>query len=787
MKTLLQHKNVHVRDGDGQNPGTTEVHAVRCRFDGMQSDIVIVRAPSFYTEGPDAEKTLKAWMRSNYPKPCRAVGVLYLHNLGFSAGDANMKVSKHLGAFRRTCHRKLIPSVIRAVPTLSHVTSNEIIDTVTQFRRQANDEGVQFCSTLPDGNPFDGKPETAWGIVQDLLASCDNGSVGVPRDNPAGSVGKAEVKDIAENWVHQLAPPDHAQHHHTLLPDGWRSCLNLADSLYKEFLQQGLADDIDKAIRAAHKALEQCSSGHPGQPLSQECLARCRKAKVARARPKDAGIGSSSSDSSDIKNSIKEGFFETVANLPPRLLHTPTGVICNRDTQLSYFEGSAQYERLLSSASSLTRQQLQTEIGSAVTDFFQIAMLSHRWGSGEPSLRDVEGKNIYDLRGTDGLEKLQKFCILALECHFEWAWSDTCCINAESSAELQEAVGSMFSWYRRSALTIVYLSNVPDGGSFADCTWFERGWTLQELLASPAVLFYMNDPWSLYKNSDSANHKRDPAVLEELQNATGVAIQHLENFNPGVDDARTRLRWASGRKTTRPQDIAYSLFGIFNVHLPVIYSEPAEHALGRLLAEIITRSGDVSVLDWVGVQSSFNSCLPANLAPYRLMPQDRSTPNDPIRRNAPVLAKARELYSTLAALPRAGFVNSRLQLPSIIHKVTNISEQSFSTSSSHYTYMIHASRLRPANITLSHQLSNKASAYILVRPWDPKSLETQTESDDEAAWEQLERLRQPFNALLLEKLHHNEYKRIASDYMITAYVQDLASILDTEVLVLGIV
>ncbi|KIO00987.1 hypothetical protein M404DRAFT_59016, partial [Pisolithus tinctorius Marx 270] len=199
-------------------------------------------------------------------------------------------------------------------------------------------------------------------------------------------------------------------------------------------------------------------------------------------------------------------------------------------------------------------------------------MLSHRWGRGEPLLREVEGKKIYDLGGTDGLAKLQYFCALALEHNFKWAWSDTCCIDKDSSAELQEAVGSMFSWYRRSSLTIVYLSDVSDAGSLARCEWFTRGWTLQELLASPAVLFYKHD-WSLYRESATANHKTDATVLEDLQKATGVAKQHLTDFYPGMDDARSKLHWASRRNTTRPEDIAYSLFGLFKVHLPVLYGE----------------------------------------------------------------------------------------------------------------------------------------------------------------------------------------------------------------------
>lgn len=308
MQSLLQHQNVHVRITNGQNPGATEVHAERCRFDGMQSDVVIVKTPSFCTsERPDGEETLKNWMDSNYTTPCNAAGVLYMHNLAFGAGDTNVEISKHLGAFRRTCPRNLIPRVIRAVPTLYYTAwlSNERIEaSVTQFRRQANDEGVQFCSTLADGSPFDGKPERAWGIVQELLASCNNGNVGIPRNNPANSVGKAEVRNIAgtqatepishpmgptlkrmppqlpgnhltvENLTDRLVeefrgqgrngsldtiimfgrtvleftPRDHAQHHHTLI--------NLADLLSERFKKEGMKEDLDEVITMKRDASE---------------------------------------------------------------------------------------------------------------------------------------------------------------------------------------------------------------------------------------------------------------------------------------------------------------------------------------------------------------------------------------------------------------------------------------------------------------------------------------------------------------------------------------------------
>ncbi|KAI6155055.1 heterokaryon incompatibility protein-domain-containing protein, partial [Pisolithus tinctorius] len=254
-------------------------------------------------------------------------------------------------------------------------------------------------------------------------------------------------------------------------------------------------------------------------------------------------------------------------------------------------------------------------IQANVSEYFLYITLSHCWGEGEPLLRDIEGRVIYDMPVRAGFRKLQAFCAVARELDYLWAWSDTCCIDKHSSAELQETIASMFAWYRHSALTIVYLSDISETGSLGNSEWFRRGWTLQELLAPQTVLFYTQN-WSLYKDLTPSNHKTDVAVLEELERVTGIETRFLTNFSPGLDDARSRLQWAALRHTTRPEDIAYSLFGIFNLHLPVLYGEPAENALGRLLSEIISQSGDISVLDWVGEASSFHSCLPAHITSY---------------------------------------------------------------------------------------------------------------------------------------------------------------------------
>ncbi|KIM59632.1 hypothetical protein SCLCIDRAFT_125727, partial [Scleroderma citrinum Foug A] len=275
---------------------------------------------------------------------------------------------------------------------------------------------------------------------------------------------------------------------------------------------------------------------------------------------------------------------------------------------MSAFGNSEQYKQLLESATHSHPTQHEY-IQETVFSYFQYATLSHRWGLDEPVLRDVQGQVIYDMKASHGTMKLQEFCAAAIKHCYRWAWSDTCCIDKESSAELQEAIGSMFRWYQRSALTIMHLADVSDDGTLSSSVWFKRGWTLQELLAPCVMLFFTQD-WSPYRECSSSNHKQDDIVLNELQKVTNIPRDCLKDFHPGMDDARSRLQWASTHHTTHPEDMAYSLFGVFNLHLPVLYGEPKESALGRFLTKIISQSGDISVLDWVGEASPFHSCFP---------------------------------------------------------------------------------------------------------------------------------------------------------------------------------
>ncbi|KAI6015428.1 hypothetical protein BKA83DRAFT_4129402 [Pisolithus microcarpus] len=567
------------------------------------------------------------------------------------------------------------------------------------------------------------------------------------------------------------------------LSDQCMSLVSLASCLRDKARKSGGGKELDEAITHARTALELCPPEF--YALSRDCLASCVELKIQKTRARVGGRSATSS--SNIKEEIWKVVDETVKTIPLWLLNTRTGKLCNRVAQLSNFESSRDYKQLLESASKCNGQQLGALIRKVVLAFFQFAILSHRWGNDEPSLRDIKDRNVYELEGDGGRLKLQNFCLLALKQDYVWAWSDTCCIDKESSAELQEAIGSMFSWYRNSALAIVHLSDVSNETLFTDSVWFKRGWTLQELLAPRAILFYTQD-WLPYMNCESSNHKMDSTVLKDLQKASGIGERHLGKFEPGMDGARLRLQWAAARRTTRPEDTAYSLFGVFGLHLPVLYGESAGNAIGRLLMEIISQSGDVSVLDWVGEASSFHSCLPANLNPYQNMPCTHSTSNHPFRREGVDSGSARKLWSDLAELPFARFINHTLALPSMVHRVTVVKAGGMSSSQCQ-VYEVHASGLLPLQLALSIKLCEGSGAdlpYVLVRPWHAKLLDAPAGDSMHAPWKLLEQLAQPFNALLLVKSHGRQYKRIAADRMITCQAQDPSSIVNCEIQTLDI-
>lgn len=224
------------------------------------------------------------------------------------------------------------------------------------------------------------------------------------------------------------------------------------------------------------------------------------------------------------------------------------------------------------------------------------AILSHRWEDEEVSFRDMQ--NLAVANKLKGFAKISKLCELALEEEHQYIWVDTCCINKESSADLSEAINSMYRWYQASAVCYAYLLDVQADGSgkdaveqqFKDSVWFTRGWTLQELLA-PANLRFYNRHWTALGTKQTLGR-----VLTE---ETGIDEDILSGKDPLVGRSiAQRISWASKRKTTRKEDRAYCLLGIFDVNMPLLYGEGGKKAFLRLQEEIIKQSDDHSIFAW---------------------------------------------------------------------------------------------------------------------------------------------------------------------------------------------
>lgn len=249
------------------------------------------------------------------------------------------------------------------------------------------------------------------------------------------------------------------------------------------------------------------------------------------------------------------------------------------------------------------------------------AILSHRWEAEEILFQDVQTDQWPRKKGID---KVMRACLRAKDDGFRYIWIDTCCIDKSSSAELSEAINSMFNWYHHSQVCYTYLSDVP-GKDFTESEWFTRGWTLQELIAPQQVHFF-DSQWE--KIGDRLS------LLESIVKVTGIDRRVLggrqhhrycegsENrlygltCRCGMDTSyrafrlllssfsvATRMSWASRRVTKRVEDQAYALLGLFNVNMPLLYGEGTK-AFRRLQEEIIRTSNDQSIL-----ASDYSTCF----------------------------------------------------------------------------------------------------------------------------------------------------------------------------------
>ena len=414
-----------------------------------------------------------------------------------------------------------------------------------------------------------------------------------------------------------------------------------------------------------------------------------------------------------IQNALRES--------PLVLINTDSGHFLDKSEQVCSFELQPIFWELISST---TTHVDYPRIEREVAEYYRYATFSHKWEDNEPLFENVIHIVVYDLDESLTHDKLQMFCKVVRDSGFHWAWSDTCCINKGDHFVLQEALVSMFKWYEGSALTVVLLRGVHSPsrrGDLVRSIWNTRAWAFQEYHASKVVRFYTED-WKPYLNPDIPNHKESPEIISEMEEATGVSARALMGLRPGLDDIREKLRLASTRQTTRVEDAAYSLLGIFSMSIPVVYGE-GDKALGRFLAQLLTNSGDTSILAWTGRSGSFNSCLPGNITVFKQLPtthippalehaeMDRITTRS---QTSPLnVALVMKLYDRLDELPVPFFANQRMKLPCITFRLGPVSA---SRSASGRVFRAKTDVLGIVEIRTTEDLS-RLDSLTLVHPW----------------------------------------------------------------------
>ncbi|KAI9170548.1 Vegetative incompatibility protein [Paramyrothecium foliicola] len=279
---------------------------------------------------------------------------------------------------------------------------------------------------------------------------------------------------------------------------------------------------------------------------------------------------------------IRVAYFNSTAQ-GARPLRASLGVVISKDVNIM---------RLINVQT--LHLQIEEFTGSIVPAY---AILSHTWHEKEANFNDWTRRRTRLLKWRwPGFRKIACLCKQALHDGIPYVWADTVCIDKASSSELSEAINSMFTWYSRAQVCYVYLSDVEhhtlgEGDSFKalrHSKWFTRGWTLQELLAPANTVFYSKEWKALGTKS---------ALAMQLATITGIDFMCLQRKRR-LDEysIAQRMAWAAYRSTSREEDMAYCLLGIFNIAMPLLYGEGEGKAFRRLQEEIIKASDDQSIL-----------------------------------------------------------------------------------------------------------------------------------------------------------------------------------------------
>ena len=311
----------------------------------------------------------------------------------------------------------------------------------------------------------------------------------------------------------------------------------------------------------------------------------------------------------EVADLLREHIFD---QMPIRMLKIP---------EMELVERRSMFQILLPKMEDITEEYLEqkkmtdtiyfiqrnTLILDCIKERARYAILSHTWFDSEVTYDDWILKR--HIAGP-GYDKLLRFCEVAATKHdVPLAWMDTICINKESTSELDESIRSMYRWYEGASVCMIYLANTTSLDDMLQDRWFTRGWTLQELLAPKRLKFY-NKTWTPLTPRDVENDKPHLAYGEKpapihlvIEKATGISPSEIQYFKPGAQggDFSRRMIWAAKRSTTRGEDRAYSLMGVFSVSFPLAYGEGVERAFFRLVEQILHSYRNImDILNWAG-------------------------------------------------------------------------------------------------------------------------------------------------------------------------------------------
>jgi hypothetical protein len=234
----------------------------------------------------------------------------------------------------------------------------------------------------------------------------------------------------------------------------------------------------------------------------------------------------------------------------------------------------------------------------------EYAILSHTWiqpSHHEVSLQDLQDTDWTEAKQKQGWNKIAHTMNQAKTDGYEYIWIDTCCIDQRNPTELSTSINSMFDWYKDASVCYAYLDDVYQepgrpanvAEALSKSRWTTRGWTLQELIAPSAVTFYDSKWRYLTSRRDSALQISEVTKIDIEVLTTCDGSLRLDSFS-----VAKRMSWAAERETTRPEDRAYSLFGLFDITMLTQYGEGEQRAFFRLQEEIVKISADQSLFAW---------------------------------------------------------------------------------------------------------------------------------------------------------------------------------------------